>query len=102
MKIDGEIKRIPFVTSLVISWFLRSTCHPSRDILSSGVIKADGVEIIELYHLINTHYSTSFLYRERYNENSAFEYGWMLCRVAAIKSLPALIYSADYILPLVL
>ena len=27
---------------------------------------------------------------------------WMLCRVAAVKSLPALIYSADYILPLVL
>ena len=27
---------------------------------------------------------------------------WMLCRVAAVKSLPALIYSADYILLLVL
>ena len=27
---------------------------------------------------------------------------WMLCHVAAIKSLPALIYSADYILLLVL
>ena len=27
---------------------------------------------------------------------------WMLCRVAVVKSLPALIYSADYILLLVL
>ena len=27
---------------------------------------------------------------------------WMLCRVAAVKSLPALIYSADYILLLFL
>ena len=27
---------------------------------------------------------------------------WILCRVAAVKSLPALIYSADYILLLVL
>ena len=27
---------------------------------------------------------------------------WMLCRAAAVKSLPALIYSADYILLLVL
>ena len=27
---------------------------------------------------------------------------WMLCSVAAVKSLPALIYSADYILLLVL
>ena len=27
---------------------------------------------------------------------------WMLCRVAAVKSLPALIYSADYIFRLVL
>ena len=29
-------------------------------------------------------------------------YSWMLCRVAVVKSLPALIYSADYILLLVL
>ena len=27
---------------------------------------------------------------------------WVLCRVAAVKNLPALIYSADYILLLVL
>ena len=32
----------------------------------------------------------------------SYHYSWMLCRVAAVKSLPALIYSADYILLLVL
>ena len=33
---------------------------------------------------------------------SSYHCSWMLCRVAAVKSLPALIYSADYILLLVL
>ena len=32
----------------------------------------------------------------------SYHCSWMLCRVAAVKSLPALIYSADYILLLVL
>ena len=32
----------------------------------------------------------------------SFYCSWMLCRVAAVKRLPALIYSADYILLLVL
>ena len=32
----------------------------------------------------------------------SYHWCWMLCRVAAVKSLPALIYSADYILLLVL
>ena len=32
----------------------------------------------------------------------SYHCSWMLCHVAAVKSLPALIYSADYILLLVL
>ena len=32
----------------------------------------------------------------------SYHCSWMLCRVAVVKSLPALIYSADYILLLVL
>ena len=32
----------------------------------------------------------------------SYHCSWMLCRVAAVKHLPALIYSADYILLLVL
>ena len=32
----------------------------------------------------------------------SYHCSWMLCSVAAVKSLPALIYSADYILLLVL
>ena len=62
-------KRNPF-----ISWLLPGTCHPFRNILSSGFIRADGVEISDLYHLNNTYYSTSYLYRTRYNENDAFEH----------------------------
>ena len=34
--------------------------------------------------------------------NVSYHCSWMLCRVAAVKSLPTLIYSADYILLLVL
>ena len=72
MKLDYEINRISFVNSLVISWLLLGTCHPSRDILSSGLIRADGVEISELYDLNNTYISKSYLYRTRYNGNAAF------------------------------
>ena len=74
IKLGGEINRIPFVTSLVISWLLPGTCHPSRDILSSKFIslRADDVEISEIYHLNNTCYSKSYLYRTRYN--TAFEH----------------------------
>ena len=74
IKLDGEINRVPFVTSLVISWLLLGICHPSRDILSSESIRADGVEISKIYHLNNTHYSTSYLYRTRYTENASFEH----------------------------
>ena len=74
MKLDSEINRIPFVTSLVISWLLPGTCHPSRDILSSESIRAVGVEISAIYHLNNTFYSKSYLYRTRYNENASFEH----------------------------
>ena len=59
IKLDGEINQIPFVTPLVISWLLPGTCHPSRDILSSGFIRADDVEKA-LYHLNFTYYSKSF------------------------------------------
>ena len=79
IKLDGEIKRIACVSSLVISWLLPSICHPFREILSSGFIWADGVEITELYHLNNTFYSTSYLYRTRYNENAAFEHSDTHC-----------------------
>ena len=74
MKLGGEINRIAFVTSLVISWLLPGTCHPSRDILSSEFISADGVEISEIYHLNNTYYSNSYLCDTRYNQNAAFEH----------------------------
>ena len=69
-----EINRAPFVPSLVILWLLPGICHPSRDILSSKFIRADGVEISEIYHLNNTFYSKSYLYRTRYNQNTAFEH----------------------------
>ena len=49
------INRISFANSLVISWLLPGTCHPSWDILSSESIRADGVEISEIYHLNNTY-----------------------------------------------
>ena len=52
-KLDGENNRIPFVTSLVISLLLPGTCHQSRGILSSGFIRADGVEISKLDQLKN-------------------------------------------------
>ena len=71
IKLIGEIKRIPFVTPLVISRILPGTCHPSLDILSSGFIWADGVGESELYHLINTYYSTSYFHHTRYNKNAA-------------------------------
>ena len=53
IKFDREINRIPFVTSLVILCLLPGTCHPSREILSSESIRADGVEISEIYHFNN-------------------------------------------------
>ena len=74
IKFDREINRIPFVTSLVISWLLPGTCHPSREILSSESIRADGVEISDIYHLNNAYYSKSYLYSTRYNENASFEH----------------------------
>ena len=59
---------------MIIWWLLPSICHPFRDILSSGFKWADCVEIGELYHQNNTYYSTSYLYRTRYNDNAAFEH----------------------------
>ena len=46
--------------------------------------------------------SLNLLYYETGWDTLAERQKYMLCRVAAIKSLPALIYSADYILLLVL
>ena len=74
MKLDGEINRNPFVTSLVISWLLPGTCLPSRDILSSESIRADDEEISEICHLNNAYYSKSYLYRTKYNKNASFEH----------------------------
>ena len=69
IKLDGEINRIPFVTSLVISWLLPVTFIPSRNTLSSKFIRADGVEISENYHLNISYYPKLYLYRTRYNQN---------------------------------
>ena len=74
IKLNGEINRIPFVASLVISWSLPGTCHQSRDIFFSEFISADGVDISELYRFNNMYCSKSYLYHTRYNKNAAFEH----------------------------
>ena len=74
IKLDDEIKRVLFVTSLVILWLLLCTCHPYRDILSTEFIRADGVKMSKICRLNNKHYSKSYLYHKRYNENASFEH----------------------------
>ena len=69
IKLDDEINRIPFVISLVL---LVPVTRPGT-YCPREFIRADGVEISEIYHLNNTYYSKSYLYRTRYNKNSAFE-----------------------------
>ena len=55
----------------------------------------------ELYHYVLETVSMRIEFHELFVIIS-YHCSWMLCHVAAVKSLPALIYSADYILLLVL